>query len=330
MRRTGLPRELPLSFSGRKIPPGGDGSTEMGRAMHFPGVLVLGATGRIGTVLRRAWPRFGLAAQAVWQARTPPPAAGGRNGRGGGGGSWAVCDPADPEAVARAAAGCAVILCLAGVTPARAAQGAEMAGNVTLALAAVRGAAAVGARVLLASSAAVYGRREGLLAETLPPAPVSDYGRAKAAMETRAAALGRDLGVAVTALRIGNVAGADAILGGWRPGFVLDRFADGRTPRRSYIGPATLARVLGDLVAAPALPGLLNVAAPGAVEMGALLDAAGLPWTPRPAPAEAIAEVRLDIAALAGFTAFAPGDSLPATMVAQWREMARSETDISA
>ncbi|SEG19474.1 Nucleoside-diphosphate-sugar epimerase [Jhaorihella thermophila] len=291
----------------------------MGRAMHFPRILVLGATGRIGAILRRLWLRSGARTgdHVLWQARAA------RHG------NWAVFDPRDPDAVARAARGCDTILCLAGVTPTRAARGAAMADNVRLGLAAVRGGAAAGARVLLASSAAVYGGGQGLLAETVPPAPLSDYGRAKAEMEHRAIALGAELGVSVTCLRIGNVAGADAILGDWRPGFRLDRFADGRTPRRSYVGPATLARVLKDLAAASDLPPVLNVAAPGSVEMGALLDAAGLAWTPRPAPEDAIARVQLDVSALERFTSFAPRDSLPRTMVAEWRELACLETYIS-
>ncbi len=186
-------------------------------------------------------------------------------------------------------------------------------------MAAVRLGAALGARVLLASSAAVYGSEQGLLREDRALAPLSDYGRAKAEMEAEGARLGQVLGVAVTALRIGNIAGLDAILGGWRPGFVLDWFADGRTPRRSYIGVSTLARVLERLVRTSDLPPVLNVAAPGMVEMGALLDAAGLAWTPRPAEEGAIPEVALDVARLAAFHPFAPRDSLPAAMVAEWR-----------
>jgi len=274
--------------------------------MDFSRILVLGATGRIGRILRACWPE----GRALWQ------------GRGDAGADVLRLDPlADPAALAGAAQGCGAILCLAGVTPSRAAAGAAMADNVALAEAAVRAGAAAGARVLLASSAAVYGDRGGLLSEAAAPRPLGAYGRAKAEMEARGAELGAALGVAVCALRIGNVAGADAILGGWRPGFRLDRFADGRTPRRSYVGPVTLARVLGDLAMRDDLPAVLNVAAPGAVEMGALLDAAGLGWTPRPASAGAIPSVELDVTALRGFTSFRPGDSLPETMVAEWREM---------
>jgi nucleoside-diphosphate-sugar epimerase len=240
------------------------------------------------------------------------------------GGGWAVFDPvADAAALARAATGRAVIVCLAGVTPARAAAGADMADNSALAQAAIRAGAACGARVLLASSAAVYGATPGLLAEGTALAPVSEYGRAKARMEDTAADLGARLGVQVTSLRIGNIAGLDAALGGWTPGFRLHRFADGGTPARSYVGPRTLARVLADLAAAPVLPPVLNVAAPGTVEMGALLDAAGRAWTPEPAPQTAIRRVHLDVRALAPFTALDRHASLPRTLVDEWRETER-------
>ncbi|GGH41053.1 Nucleoside-diphosphate-sugar epimerase [Cribrihabitans marinus] len=268
--------------------------------MRFPGILVIGATGRIGDVLRRSWPGGGVR----WQTRRAAP-----------GDGWTRVDPlAEPAALARAAQGCSVILNLAGPAPGR---GGDMADHAALAEAAVRAGAASGARVLLASSAAVYGRAAGELTEAAPLHPVSDYGRAKVEMEARAAARAAELGVAVTALRIGNVAGLDAALGGWRPGCALDRFADGATPARSYVGPVTLARLLAALCAAPDLPAVLNVAAPGAVEMGALLDAAGLAWTARPAPAGAIPRVQLSVAALARLCPLEPVD--PAAMVAEWR-----------
>ncbi|MEP3334394.1 NAD(P)-dependent oxidoreductase [Sedimentitalea sp.] len=272
--------------------------------MQFPKTIVLGATGRIGMILRKCWDQRAIS----WQTRKPRAGAG-----------WVVVDPlGEPEALKRAADGCAAILCLAGVVPGRSGAGA-MADNIALAEAALR-AAAPGTRVLLASSAAVYGATPGLLHEDCPPAPLSDYGRAKAAMERRGAELGAARGVAVTALRIGNVAGVDAILGGWAPGFRLDQFPDGRTPRRSYIGVQTLARVLRDLITASDLPDVLNVAAPGGIEMGALLDAANLGWTPRAAPDTAIADVQLCTGRLAQFTGFTATDSEAATMVRQWRE----------
>ena len=256
--------------------------------LQKPKLLVLGASGRIGGILRRFWSHESVA----WQRRAGPAP------------GWAIFDPlAEPDALARAASGCHAILCLAGVVPGQVGRGGNLGDNTTLAKAAVRAGAASGASVFLASSAAVYGAAKGVLAENMAPTPVSDYGRAKVAMERRGAALAAELGVRVCALRIGNIAGVDAILGGWRPGFQLDQFGDGRTPRRSYIGVKTLARILGDLVLGDLmlvedLPPALNIAAPGVVEMGALLDAAGLAWTPRPAGQAAIEQVCLSTRAL--------------------------------
>lgn len=269
-------------------------------------ILVMGAGGRLGAALRAYWPD----GRAVWQSRQD--VSGGLR-----------LDPlADPDALARAAKGCSVVLCLAGAVPGRS---DTMADNGALALAAVRAAAragaAGGAAVWLASSAAVYGRAPGLWAESQTLAPVAEYGRAKAAMERAAAELGARLGVAVTALRIGNVAGSDAALGGWKPGFRLDRFADGRTPARSYIGPETLAQTLLTLADAGPLPGALNIAAPGAVEMGALLDAAGLEWAPRPPGADAIAEACLDLTALSRLAPLDPAAGTPERLVAEWRDL---------
>lgn len=254
-------------------------------------VLAVGATGRLGTLLRHAWGRAGQGG-ILWQSRRPT-------------GAGPVFDPlAEPEAYARAAAGATAILSLAGRPGGGA---ADLAAHAPLALAALRAARQAGVpHVFLASSAAVYGGAEDAR-EADPVAPVSDYGRAKAAME--AAALrwvaGHPGGPDVTCLRIANVAGADALLGAAvGPGPQrLDIFADGRGPRRSYIGPAALAGLLACLVArvraGQGVPQLLNVALDGAVAMEALLDADGRPWTPRPAPPDALPVVRLHTGRLA-------------------------------
>lgn len=269
-------------------------------------ILVLGATGRIGGVLRRCWPD----GAGRWQTR-----------RAEAGPGWVQVDPlGDPGALARAASGCGAVLCLAGVTDARAEREADYDLNIALALAAVRAGAAADVPVLLASSAAVYGRRAGPRHEAEEVAPLGPYGRAKLEMERAAARLGEELGVAVTSLRIGNIAGLDAILGGWREGFTLDRFADGRTPRRSYVGPGALAALLLALARHTGLPPVLNLALPGAVEMGALLDAAGLPWVPRPAGAGAIPEVELDTALLGSLLPLDARPARPEELVADWRE----------
>ena len=69
-----------------------------------------------------------------------------------------------------------------------------------------------------------------------------------------------------------------------------------QSPRRALIGPVTLARILQRL-AEPALdlPALLNIAHPGLVAMADLLQAAGLPFAWRPAPATALPELALDV-----------------------------------
>lgn len=195
-----------------------------------------------------------------------------------------------------------------------------MRDNARLARAAITAAATTGARVLLASTAAVYGAQSGLLREAGPVCPASDYGMSKLEMEQVALELAAELDCRVTSLRIGNVAGSDAILGGWRAGFALDRFADGRTPRRSYIGPVLLAEVLLRLCRCDALPKVLNVAAPGMVEMGALLDQAGLPWQSRTPSSDAIPEVQLDVSSLAKLVDFDADAGSPARLVAEWRQ----------
>ncbi|WP_424980018.1 NAD-dependent epimerase/dehydratase family protein [Leisingera sp. S232] len=296
--------------------------------MAKPAVLVLGATGRIGQLLQlcppadlspglSAGPSAGLALRL--QARRGAADRWAENGLG----DWRVFDPlAEPAALARAADGAHAILCLAGPVPGRGAgRGAgDMADHIRLGEAAVRAAAGAGAgcRVLLASSAAVYGARSGLLAEETPLQPANAYGEAKAEMEARAAALAAELAVPACALRIGNIAGFDAALGGWQPGFTLDRFPDGSTPRRSYIGVQCLAQVLAALLMAPELPPVLNIAQPGTVEMGALLQAAGKPFALRPAPPAAIPEVALDVSRLQMLLAARLAAADAAAMAAEW------------
>ena len=272
--------------------------------------LVLGATGRIGDVLRMFWGEAG----AIWHTR---------GAVAGQGPEWVRGDLLrDPEALIRASQGAEAVLCLSGVVNGK----GDVALNVALGQAGVEIGAALGAPVLLASSAAVYGRAAehagGRLRGGLTLAADSGDGRAEAEVEARGADLGRAHGVPVTALRIGNLAGLDAILGAWRPGFQLDRFGDGRTPRRSYIGVETLAFVLARLCdQADDLPPVLNVAAPEVIEMGALLDAAGYAWSARPAPPDAIAEVALDVALLQGVCPLPDGAGRPDTLVAEWARL---------
>lgn len=181
------------------------------------------------------------------------------------------------------------VICLAGVT-----AGPRLGANTPLALAACDLAEREGVPLLLASTQAVYGRRPGLVPETSAPDPETDYGRAKLEMEQAVADRPR-----VCCLRIGNVAGADMLLGNAAKGpVVLDQFADGQGPRRAYIGPRTLAQTLLQLSRQDDLPPVLNIAQPGLVPMADMLTAAGADWSWRPAPETALPELALDVTAL--------------------------------
>lgn len=264
-------------------------------------ILVLGASGRLGGMLRRHWPgRPGLA--PLW------------HGRGGTGD--VTCDLLDLKAVPPIGP-VDVVLGLAGIVPG---QG-DLAQNVPLGCAAVRMAGRLGARrAFVVSSAAVYGDSNLPWSEqaACPPGP---YGMAKRAMEVAATSLGTDLGMPVTALRIANVAGADALLARPGPARVLDRFVDGSGPVRSYIGPSALAAILAGLCTLAAtgqhMPDCLNLALDGPVAMADLCAAAGLSVTWAPAPDSALGRVVLDVARLQALMPVPQAD--PAQIVADWQ-----------
>lgn len=283
----------------RKILHGGMRSITSTYLHDDSAVLILGAGGRLGQMLWQHWPE---GAHLRGQSRRAID-------------GLLQFDPlSDGKALARASEAAGTIICLSGVTPAHAAaSGDAMQLNTDLALAALD-AAPCGARVFVASSAAVYGAADGPHLEAGKAMPVSDYGQAKLAMEKATLSQGEGR---VCVLRIGNVAGADAILGGWRADMTLDQLPDGGTPRRSYIGPRTLARVVSALCMAKSVPDIVNVAAPGVVAMGDLLDAADLAWTPRVPEANVIPEVALDTTALEQFYTFEPDECTARGMVAQ-------------
>jgi len=195
------------------------------------------------------------------------------------------------------------ILNLAGVTD----PAGPMEDNVATAAAAVAEGTRRGARVFLMSSAAVYGRGDHDFTEDDVPAPLSAYGQSKLRMEALDGAV---------MLRLGNVAGADALLGRAGAEVILDPVGDGG-PVRSYIGPATLAGVLSVLIAAPDLPRILNIAEPPPVSMGALLTAAGVPWHFGPPRAGTIPRVGLDTRRLQSICPLPQAD--PVRMIAEWK-----------
>lgn len=140
-------------------------------------------------------------------------------------------------------------------------------------------------------------------------------------MEKVGAALARATGIEVCSLRIGNLAGADAVLGGWKPGFELDTFEDGQTPQRSYLGFRVLARIIQRLAIAPHLPQVLNVAQPGLISMGDLLDTAGLQWRERPAPPAAVKSVHLSTDLLEQTLNEPLPLASPGRLTEEWRRM---------
>ena len=250
-------------------------------------VVMLGAGGKLGRLLRPRW-----STEALWTTRKE-------------------VDVTDTAALSQVLMHADAVFCFAGAT-----HGAQrpMSHNVDVARRTLD--AADGAHVFLFSSAAVYGALPGPCVEDGPTSPQSDYAAAKLQMEEMAAAHPNPC----TCLRLGNVAGADAILGGWRPEFQLDQYPDDHTPARSYIGPGKLAAVLAELAARTDVPQVLNVAAPHPVAMGDLLDAAGLQWSPKPATDRTIAKVHLNTSRLEHMVAFEPHDSTASGIVADWQQ----------
>jgi NDP-hexose 4-ketoreductase len=179
------------------------------------------------------------------------------------------------------------------------------------------------AHVFFASSAAVYGDAPQPWSEAACPSPVTAYGKAKRDAEDSfrdALPAGR-----LTILRIGNVFGADALGAAMaRPGRVLLDPVDAGTagPLRSWIGPVMLASVLRRLVAQAGagrpLPGILNLAQPGPLGMGTLLDAAGRDWTFGPPRAGTCASAVLATDRLLGLLPVQA--ATPDQLVAEWRD----------
>lgn len=277
-------------------------------------LLILGGNSRIGRAMRGQEPVFQQAGLApTWQARRPDP----------GYLNWDILAEPCPEGAARG-----VVLCLAGVIHG---PPETLRLNETLAMAACKAAADQGARhVFLASSAAVYSPSQGPLNEGAETQPPGAYGAAKLAMEQAALDWHQDSGPGLTILRIGNVAGFDALLGGHRAGAPvgLDP-VDGQEggPVRSYIGPTSLAVVLARLAGLAAdghsLPKLLNVAASPPISMANLLNTAEIDWQFRKPNPAVIARVELETALLRGLVDIPPAAGQAAAMVAEWQGLAK-------
>ncbi len=278
-------------------------------------VLLLGASGKLGRMIRALWPAEGAPplvplTRADWPEGEPASALAARLGAG--------------------ARGAAVIGAW-GTVPG---PGRDLQDNARLARRAQALGAALEARAVLHfSSAAVYGvgpgARDEAGMEDLPPP--SAYGAAKRTMEAALPAPGAPGMPPAVALRLANVAGADSLAAACDSGapVVLDRFADGQGPQRSYLGPRDLVRALLALLDLPpaSLPRALNLAGPAPVAMAELLEARGAAFAWRPAPAEAVQRVEL---ATARLSALLPGLSLAqsasaAGLAEQWDACERAQ-----
>jgi len=275
----------------------------------------MGATGRVSRLLL-----------AHWQAVPPPFSVRTQSRTDGYDLHWSPLEDG-PDPLLRfneAEGGLQAIVAMIGNTPSTA---GDMSETAVLAATVVSAAAKAGIpRVLLASSSAVYALGEGK-SESDVAAPTSPYGQAKFDMERTVVT--SNAGVEVCCLRIGNVAGADALVG--RANTVsdsdpikLDQFPDIKGPCRSYIGPSHLARCLELLIAHNSpLPPVLNCAAEPPVEMADLVQAAGLPWAWVPAPEGSFATQRitLDCTLLAQTIGAASIAASPDSMVAELRNL---------
>ena len=278
-------------------------------------LLITGGGGRLASLLRPL-----LAQTTDWQIH-------GQSRRAADAENWHQLDPlTDSRGFARLCDGCDAVLHLAGVTPAT--RHGDSTANVDLARVVAQATAQV-PLVLAMSSVAVYGPSGRPLREGGATAPNTAYGRSKLAMEE--VILEQSNGPLITCLRLGNVVGADALMQGQPCPTELHAFPNGRTPERSYISPVTLARVLMQLIdrglTRGTLPPVINVAAPEPVEMAALMRAAGLPWTPIPAPAGLDNRVVVSTLLLERLVDLPVFEACPAFLTAHFREQLRKGAD---
>ena len=269
-------------------------------------VLVTGAGGRLGKLLRAAARRDGFGAHRVlFQSRAP--------------GTDITWSPGDALS---AMPDCGTVVALWGATGGTKDQLAVNAALVETSAAVAR---ACGARRLIhISSAAVYGPGQALR-EDSPTCPAGAYGASKLEMERAVARLPDDGGFRNCCLRLANVVGADSLAPALRRDapVELHRFPDGAGPLRSYVAAGDLMHIIRGLAAlAPsALPGVLNVASPRPVGMEDLARAAGRAINWHPAPATAVKEITLDARKLLNLLPDTRLLSAPQELIADWLEL---------
>ena len=281
-------------------------------------ILVLGANGRLGRLLRAAWKTNPPENTKIHlQSRQDLP--------GSNSVTWAPGQPTAPLP------DCKTVIALWGQTSGDA---ASLVLNTDLAHETRRVAQACGAtRVLHFSTAAVYGPAQDA-AENTPLAPVNAYGLSKVAMEQVVQGFAGD-SARHCCLRLANVVGADSLAPALRrtDPVQLDRFANGLGPERSYIGAGDLAQVLIGLAHLPLthsplthlpgaqIPSLLNITAPQPLAMHDLARAAARDILWQEAPPGAVQRVTLNGARLGQLLPHINLLTQAAPLIAQWQQL---------
>ena len=244
----------------------------------LPTVLVTGASGQFGRVLRYGLARHAPDMPVIYHGRTPRPMDHGQ---------WRFLDVQAPASEWTDFIGAIrpdVVLHLAGVTHSQDISEQTMTQiNADCTVKIAQAAQAVGVRhFFFASSAAIYGAQSDAvtaLSEAGPINPVSAYGRSKQAAEQMMVRSSLT-GMGVTALRYATTAGSDQLLLNalarkLDAPLTLHKFANGRGAERSYLGPDDLGqyhlRLFSQGAKGSVLPPALNVATPGSVFMDGLL-----------------------------------------------------------
>lgn len=277
--------------------------------------LVVGASGRVGRLVLPCWRKLNKTGSPVAQYRMSPIDEG------------FFWDPLHGIAplleAASAAGGFRTMFILAGSTPGAGWDRDLNRKIVEECLIAAHQSKV--RRVLIASSSAVYGINNGEpFSENNVCKPTNEYGQAKLEME-RACLPWQQQGLEICCLRIGNVAGADALLSKFNaadasPICDIDMFKDGRGPLRSYIGPETLAKIMRSLCEHPqTLPPVLNLAAPLPLYMEELAAAAGAAWRGRNASNAGHQKITLDCSRLRDIYKFDQTESEAGEIVRQWQ-----------
>ncbi len=269
-------------------------------------VLVTGATGRVGRMVRAAWANMDAETLGI------TPIFLGRRKEN---------DLRWPADLWRSMPQCDAVIAMWGQTGT---DPEKLAENLSLARSSRDLARACGAeRVFHFSSSAVYGAGRGW-SETDTPQPGNIYARYKLMMEEMIASFD-DGAVNHCCLRLANVVGADSladILRGHQ--FArLDQFEDGTGPIRSYIGARDLAKSLAALVNLPLsdLPSVLNLAAPEPLAMVDLVRASKTPFKWQPAPKTAVKEVSVSTKLLSSLLPEVHFETDPSTLLRHFRAL---------